>query len=67
MKGKAIQAVCENFFAKENSTRYRARLELSGRDTKEIVAKVGNWANSLSPQKVSKDRDEAQALLEKLC
>ena len=64
MKNKPIEEVCVNFFAKENSTRYRARLELSGRDTSEIVAKVGDYAAKLVPTNVTKERDQAQALLE---
>jgi len=64
MKGKPIEQVCQSFFAKENSTRYRARLELSGRDTKDIVTQVGRFATGLDPRNASKDRDEAQALLE---
>lgn len=60
MKGKPINEVCEVFFAKENSARYRARLELSGRDTAEVVSTVGKWAQALSPNKP----DQAQALLE---
>ncbi|MCH7725635.1 MAG: HEAT repeat domain-containing protein, partial [Planctomycetes bacterium] len=64
MKGKPIEEVCEHFFAKEKSTRYRARLELSGRAAKEIVAKVGPFAAKLDPKNAAKDRDEAQALLE---
>ena len=64
MKGKPIAEVCDNFFAKEKSTRYRARLELSGRKMEEIKTAVGAYAAKLSPAKASKDRDEAQALLE---
>lgn len=64
MKGKPIADVCENFFAKENGTRYRARLELSGRETEDIVEEVGAFADSLNPANASPDRDEAQALLE---
>ena len=64
MKNKPIEVVCANFFAPENGTRYRARLELSGRDTGEIVDKVGGFAAGLNPANIAKDRDEAQALLE---
>ena len=64
MKGKPIAEVCDNFFAKEKSTRYRARLELSGRKMGEIKTAVGAYAAKLSPVKDSKDRNEAQALLE---
>ena len=64
MKGKPIEEVCENFFAQENATRYRARLELSGREPDAIVAKVGGFAASVNPKNASAGRDEAQALLE---
>ena len=64
MKGKPIAEVCQNFFAATDSTRYRARLELSGRGRDEIAREVGAFAKSLNPKKVSADRDEAQALLE---
>jgi len=64
MKGKPITEVCENFFALENGTRYRARLELSGRETKDVVDQVGDWAARLDPSKAPRERDEAQALLE---
>ena len=60
MMGKPIEEVCQNFFAKENGTRYRARLELSGRNANEIVTKVGAWANALDVA----EPDDAQALLE---
>ncbi|MDA1015931.1 MAG: PA14 domain-containing protein, partial [Planctomycetota bacterium] len=60
MQGKPIDEVCRNFLAKENGTRYRARLELSGREAGEIAAKVGAWAAELDVTK----SDEAQALLE---
>jgi putative heme-binding domain-containing protein len=60
LRGKPIQEVCQAFFAQENSTRYRARLELSGRDREEVTAAVAAWAEKLSPEKA----DEAQALLE---
>ena len=60
LKGKPIAEVCQSFFTKENSNRYRARLELSGRDTKEVTEAVGEWAQALDPAKP----DDAQALLE---
>lgn len=64
MKGKPIEEVCQVFFAKENSARYRARLELSGRDSTEVVAKISAFADTLNPQNANADRDESQALLE---
>jgi len=60
LKGKPIAEVCQAFFSKENSTRYRARLELSGRETKEVTAAVSQWSQALNPVKP----DDAQALLE---
>ena len=64
MKGQPIAQVCENFFAQENGTRYRARLELSGRDTQQVVAQVGAFAAGLDPRQAPRQRDQAQALLE---
>lgn len=62
MKGKPITDVCQAFFAKENSTRYRARLELSGRDSNEVITAIGKWSKNLDP----KNPEHAQALLEAL-
>jgi putative heme-binding domain-containing protein len=64
MKGKPVAEIVENFFAKETATRYRARLELTGRSEEDIRAQVAPFAASLDPQKVTENRDEAQALLE---
>lgn len=62
LKGKSIPEVLRAFHAKENSTRYRTRLELSGRPTDEVVQALNTWAKTLD---VSKP-DDAQALLEGL-
>ncbi len=64
MRGKPVKDVLQNFFAKENGTRYRARIELSGRNTDEVIREVLAFTQSLNPKKASPDRDEAQALLE---
>ncbi len=66
MKGKPIRDVCQYFFAPDNSTRYRARLELSSHKTADIVEQVQAFADELDPKRVTSDRDEAQALLETL-
>lgn len=58
--GKPIPEVLNAFLSKENGVRYRARIELSSRDSKDVAAAVAEFA---------KDRDiqqqkDAQALLE---
>ena len=64
MKGRPIAQVLPNFFSKENSTRYRTRLELSGRDSAQVVQEVADFTATLSPANDNPNRDEAQALLE---
>ena len=64
MKGKPIAEVLQYLFARENGTRYRARLELSGRDREEVVQTVKRFAESLDPSKDDAGRDQAQAALE---
>jgi putative heme-binding domain-containing protein len=64
MQGKPIAKVLENFFSQENSTRYRTRIELSGRKTSDVVAAMSAFTDSLDPKNASPERDEAQALLE---
>ncbi|MCA9009784.1 MAG: HEAT repeat domain-containing protein, partial [Planctomycetaceae bacterium] len=66
LKGKPIPEVCEQFFAPDNGTRYRARLELSSRDAAAIASEVQSFADRLNPKIAPKNRDEAQALLEAL-
>ncbi|MFO1066025.1 MAG: PVC-type heme-binding CxxCH protein [Pirellulales bacterium] len=60
LKGKPIEEVCSAFYAGENSARYRARLELSGRDSKQVAKDVGAWAAKLNPAVAA----DAQAALE---
>jgi len=62
LKGKPIPEVLRALFAPESPNRYRARLELSGRKTEDIVREVGAFAAKLDPKKPV----EAQALLESL-
>lgn len=64
MKDKPLEEVLEHLFAKENSVRYRARLEISGRDSEEVISKVRKFAIGLNPKNNSPERDESQALLE---
>jgi len=58
MRGKPVTKVLEFLKAPDNGTRYRARLELSGRTTAEVVAAVDKFAAKLDPKK------DTQALLE---
>lgn len=61
LKGKAIAEVCQAaFYAKENSVRYRGRIELSGRDSDQVAEEVAAWA---SVKDVFNPAD-AQAMLE---
>jgi len=62
LKGKPVEEVFKAFYSKENGTRYRARLELSGRDSVTVDAALHQWAKGLDPAKP----DDAQALLEGL-
>ena len=64
MKGKPLGEVLENLFSKQNNVRYRVRLELSGRDSDDVLAAVSSFSGKLDPANASADRDEAQALLE---
>lgn len=57
---KTIPEVCDAFYAKENATRYRARIELSGRQADDIVREVLAWAARRDVRKPA----DAQALLE---
>ncbi len=60
MRGKSIAEVCDYFLSPENSTRYRARIELSGRRSTDVLRDVKAW---VAERDVSDQRD-AQAMLE---
>lgn len=62
LKGKPIPEVLQAFMAKENASRYRARQELSGRESSEVVSAIQKWTASLDAAKP----DQGQALLEAL-
>ncbi|MBI1375729.1 MAG: c-type cytochrome [Phycisphaera sp.] len=62
MKGKPIDEVLTHFFAKENGTRYRARLELSGRDTKDVIAATAKFAGKLDIGKVENEQPLLECL-----
>ena len=62
LKDKPIAEVLAAFYAKENGTRYRARLELSGRKTSDVTAAISQWASAIEPSSA----EHEQALLEGL-
>ncbi len=45
--GQPIDALLERLKDSEDRVRYRARIELSGRDTDEVIAAVGQWVENL--------------------
>ncbi|MEM7474869.1 MAG: c-type cytochrome [Planctomycetota bacterium] len=64
MKDKPIAQVLNHLFSKENNVRYRVRLELSGRESAEVLEAVSSFTSQLNPANSNPDHDEAQALLE---
>ncbi|MEC9096345.1 MAG: PA14 domain-containing protein [Planctomycetota bacterium] len=60
MIGAPVADILQSFLLPDNSIRYRARLELSGREAKTTLAIVSKWSKSLN----TGDPIEAQALLE---
>jgi len=60
--GEPIPKLLELLREPEDRTRYRARIELSGRDTKEVMAALERWRSKLDPR----DPDHEHNLLESL-
>jgi len=60
LKDQPIASVCDAFYAQENSARYRARIELSGRATADVIEQVLEWAD----ERDVTSAEDAQALLE---
>lgn len=60
MAGKPIAEIVTHFRAPENGTRYRARLELSGRDTSKVLEVLAKFVKTLDIN----DPVDAQAMLE---
>ena len=60
MIGAPVADILKSFLLPDNGIRYRARLELSGRETKATLKTVSQWSQSLDPT----DAVQAQALLE---
>lgn len=49
MKGKPIDEVMQYLMSDSDAVRYRARLELSGRDSQDVVAAVNQWSARFDP------------------
>ena len=62
MMGKPVIEVLEHLKSKTKSVRYRARLELSGRDSHEVTDEVVQWARQFDAQSAN----DAQPLVEAL-
>jgi putative heme-binding domain-containing protein len=62
MAGRPIAEVLEHLKSPEDGVRYRARLELTGRDRQEVIAAAGRFAESLDPAR----GEDAQPLVEAL-
>lgn len=60
MKGKPIAEILTHFRSGQNGTRSRARTELSGRNTEDVIAEIKKFAAELDPRKPQ----DAQPLLE---
>ncbi|MBI1246628.1 c-type cytochrome [bacterium] len=60
LKDKPLPEVLSAFYAKENSTRYRARIELSGRKSEEVQSAIETFVAT----KDISNPDDAQAMLE---
>ena len=50
LKEKPVAEVCQHLLDPTNSVRYRARIEMSGRDTSEVVATIEKFAAGLTPK-----------------
>ncbi|MGV8878689.1 MAG: PVC-type heme-binding CxxCH protein [Sphingobacteriaceae bacterium] len=60
MKGKPIKEVLTHLRSKQDGVRYLVRIELSGRDPKEVLAEVKKFSAKLDPS----NTQDAQPLLE---
>jgi mono/diheme cytochrome c family protein/lysophospholipase L1-like esterase len=60
--GQPIPALLENLKSPVDGVRHRTHVELSGRDSKEVIAATREWMKQFDPQK----REDAHHLLEAL-
>lgn len=62
MTGRPIKEVIRHLASPEDSVRYRARIELSGRDSQDVIAAAKAWAATFDPNSA----DDSRCLLEAL-
>ena len=60
--GEPVEKLLELFNSPEDKLRHRVRVELSGRDTEEVISKAKKWVSELDPQK----KENALPILEVL-
>jgi len=60
--GAPLAALLENLTSPVDGVRHRTRVELSGRDTKEVIAAMQQWMKRFDPNR----REDARSLLEAL-
>ncbi len=60
--GEPIDRLLELLKEPENRVRYRAKIELSGRDTREVIAALQAWMGRLDPKDPNYDHQMMEAL-----
>ncbi|MCI0745562.1 MAG: HEAT repeat domain-containing protein [Verrucomicrobia subdivision 3 bacterium] len=60
--GQSIDKLLDLLKEPENNVRTRARIELGGRDTKQVIAAVQKWAKQFGPKKIQDQHHFAEAL-----
>lgn len=61
-RGKPVEQVLETFHSRTDSVRYRTRLELSGRDTDEVVKKTNSWTDQMDVKNPAHEQPLLEAL-----
>lgn len=62
MRGKPIPELLGLLESPEDTVRYRTRIELSGRDSNEVIASAGKWISQLDPDHIGDARHFTEAL-----
>ena len=61
-RGRAVPQLLDLLKEPENRVRYRAKIELSGRDTKEVLAALQTWTAQLDPKDPAYEHHMLEAL-----